>query len=54
MVRHRVAINDLGALSISMPDSLSLGPGNPHYTAEGYARMAQQVAENIQRVLKSK
>jgi len=47
MARHHIPIDDLYALTMSLPPDLSLGPGNVHYTPEGYARLAQKVAESI-------
>jgi len=54
MARHHIAIDDLYALSVSMPGELSLGPGNVHYTPEGYSRLARQVADSIERALEQK
>ena len=54
VARHEIAINDLHALSVSLPPDLSAGPGNVHYTPEGYARMARQVAASIEQALAHK
>lgn len=51
MARHHIPIDDLYALSVSMPAELSLGPGNVHYKPEGYSRLAKQVADSIEKAL---
>jgi lysophospholipase L1-like esterase len=47
MERHGIPIDDLHALSAGMPESMFLKPGNVHYTPEGYAKLAEQVARTI-------
>lgn len=47
MKKHGIAVNDLHTLTKSFPDELFSGPGNVHYTKEGYAKIAKQVADNI-------
>jgi lysophospholipase L1-like esterase len=54
MARHHVAIDDLYALSVSLPPDLSLGEGNVHYTPEGYSRLAAQAAASIEQALARK
>jgi len=51
MLKHGVAINDLHALTASFPSQLFSRPGDVHYTKEGSAQLAQQVAEAIQATL---
>jgi len=51
MARHHIPIDDLYALTMSLPPDLSLGPGNVHYKPEGYARLARKVADSITAVL---
>ena len=52
MTRHNIPIDDLYALTRSFPQTLFQGPGNAHYTAEGYARIAAQVSSSIESALK--
>jgi hypothetical protein len=47
MKKHGVAINDLYTLTKSLPPELFAGVGNVHYTKDGYAKIAKQVAEKI-------
>jgi len=47
MTRHHIPIDDLYTLSMSFPPELALGPGNPHFMPEGYARLGKQVADSI-------
>jgi hypothetical protein len=54
MTRHHIAIDDLYAVSVSMPAELSLGPGNVHYTPEGYSMLARQAAASIEKALAQK
>ena len=54
MARRDIAIDDLHALSVSLTPDLSAGPGNVHYTAEGYNRMAAQAAASIEQALARK
>jgi hypothetical protein len=51
MRKHGVAINDLNALTRGFPADLFQGPGDVHFTREGYRRIAGQVAESILAVL---
>ena len=51
MLKHGVAINDLHSLTASFPSQLFSRPGDVHYTKEGSAQLAQQVAEAIQATL---
>jgi hypothetical protein len=51
MERHHIATDDLAALTESMPEALSLAPGNVHYKPEGYERLASQVAGFVARAL---
>ncbi|MCX7016733.1 MAG: SGNH/GDSL hydrolase family protein [Candidatus Sumerlaeota bacterium] len=54
MKKHGVMIDDLYSLTKGLPPSLFLGPGNVHYTSEGYEKVAQRVAEVIEADLKGK
>lgn len=47
MNQHGVPINDLQALSRSLPKASFVGPGNVHYTKVGYGRLGEQVAASI-------
>lgn len=47
MKRHGVAIDDLYALTKEFPANLFAGVGNVHYTKDGYAKIAVQVADRI-------
>lgn len=51
MARHGIATDDLYLLSTRLPDAQWLGPGNVHFKAEGYGRLAGQVASSIERYL---
>lgn len=59
MERHGVSIDDLHGLSATFPiyGTSGEGPemfkstGNVHFTPEGYARLAQQVAESVEKTL---
>ena len=51
MKRHYIRTNDLNALTSSFDDSLFVGPGDVHYTEEGYANLAMQVADRIKAAL---
>lgn len=53
MQKHGIATDDLWTLSKSFDASLFSAPGNVHYTAEGYKRLAEQVAGSIQKALSS-
>lgn len=48
MRRHGIPINDLHALTASFASSLFVGPGDVHYTEDGYRLLARQVADFIQ------
>jgi len=47
LAAHRVAVDDLYALTRSFAGKHSVGPGDVHYTPEGYALLAEQVAAVI-------
>ena len=49
MKKHGVTTNDLYALTAAFPQSMFVRPGNVHYTKEGSARIARQVAEALMR-----
>lgn len=51
MKRHGVAINDLHALASGFDVSLWSAPGNVHFTKEGSAKLAEQVAKEIKATL---
>lgn len=54
MKRHKIAIDDLYAVSKRMPPEMFAGPGNVHYTKEGYRRLAESVAKSIRGALARK
>ena len=54
MKRHGVAINDLNSMTSGFAPDLFVGPGDVHFTAEGYALLAEQVAEHISNLLTRK
>ncbi len=47
MERHNIAVDDLHTLTSGLDPSMFKGPGDVHYTEEGYAVIAAQVAEQI-------
>jgi dienelactone hydrolase len=47
MKRHNIATDDLHMLTSGFDSSMFVGPGNVHYTEEGYAVVATQVARLI-------
>lgn len=47
MNRHNVVTDDLHTMTSTFDPSLFVKPGNVHYTKEGYATIAAQVAEQI-------
>jgi lysophospholipase L1-like esterase len=47
MERHEITVDDLHTLTSKFDQLLFIGPGNVHYTDEGYAVIAAQVAEQI-------
>jgi hypothetical protein len=49
MQRHGIPVDDLYTLTASFPPDLSAGPGNVHYTKSGYLKIAQQVADVIEK-----
>jgi len=51
MKKHGITINDIHGLTKEFPPTLFKGPGNVHYTQEGYKKIAQQVAEAIKLAL---
>ena len=51
MKKHGVAIDDLQALTATFPPELFKKPANCHYSDEGYARLAKQVADSILKML---
>jgi lysophospholipase L1-like esterase len=51
MKRHGVEINDLHALSKTFSPELFDAPGNVHFKAGGYQKLADQVAASIARAL---
>ena len=52
MQKHGVRIDDLHALTKTFGPELFVGPGDVHYTQEGSAKLATQVAESIAAALK--
>lgn len=51
MGRHGIPINDLHALSATFAAEMFVGPGDVHFTGEGAARLAVQVAGEIRKHL---
>lgn len=51
MKRHNIATDDLHTLTSDFDSSMFVGPGNVHYTEEGYAVIATQVAAQIRAAL---
>jgi lysophospholipase L1-like esterase len=51
MHKHGITINDLNALSRTFDKSLFKKPGDVHFTAEGYKKLAEQVTQAIQQAL---
>lgn len=51
MQRHHIPTNDLYALTRDQGGQHALKPGDVHYTLEGYARLADQVAAIVGRSL---
>ena len=52
MERHHIPINDLHAVSKAFAPALFVKPGDVHFTPEGSAKLAAQVAEMISARLK--
>lgn len=52
MKKHGVTINDLFATTKAFAPAMFIGPGNVHYTPEGYGKLAAQVAAKIAEALK--
>ncbi|CAD75526.1 MAG TPA: SGNH/GDSL hydrolase family protein [Rhodopirellula baltica] len=53
MDRHGILINDLHSLTKTFAADHFDGPGNVHYTQEGYRKIGQQVTDHILRALES-
>ncbi len=51
MRSRRMETNDLHALTAEFPPSYFVAPGDVHFTPEGSARIAAQVADTIARAL---
>jgi len=54
MERHHIPVNDLHRTSKSFPPELFSGPGDVHFTAEGSAKLARQVAKCISNALEAR
>ena len=54
MERHYIPVNDLHRTSKSFPPDLFSGPGDVHFTDEGSAKLARQVAECISNALEAR
>ncbi len=52
MKKHGILVDDLHAATKAFGPGMFLGPGNVHYTPEGYAKLAAQVVSAIESVLK--
>lgn len=53
MRAHNIPTDDLYALTKTFPPDEFQEPGNVHYTAAGYKRIAEQVASSIRKQLRS-
>jgi lysophospholipase L1-like esterase len=51
MTRHGIAIDDLHAVAASFPTNFFVGPGDVHFTPEGYQKLARQAAWVIESAL---
>lgn len=51
MEKHGIPINDLHALTKEFGPELFSGPGNVHFTGEGYDKIARQVAAAIEEAI---
>ena len=51
MKKHGIVTNDLHALTKTFATDQFDGPGNVHYTQEGYQKIAQQVTDSILKAL---
>jgi lysophospholipase L1-like esterase len=51
MKQHGIRIDDLHTLTRSFASNLFAGPGNVHYTRDGYQKIAAQVADRIRAAL---
>lgn len=51
MKRHKIPVNDLHRTSKSFPPELFSGQGDVHFSTEGSAKLAKQVAEYISNAL---
>lgn len=47
MKKHGIPINDLHAHALRKLPGIMKAPGDVHYTPEGYAYLAEKVAEEI-------
>lgn len=47
MRKHNIPIDDLHAVSKGLPTTLFAGPGNVHYTKDGYQHLAEAVVKAI-------
>jgi len=54
MQRHGIAVDDLFALTKGLSGKFSTKAGDVHFTAEGYEKLAVQVAATIEKVLPQK
>lgn len=54
MKKHGIITNDLHALTRTFTADLFSGPGNVHYTQEGYQKIGHQVTEHVLKILDSK
>lgn len=54
MERHGIEINDLNKITCEFTPDLFVGPGDVHFTQEGYAVIGAHVAEKISNLLTSR
>jgi hypothetical protein len=51
MVKHGLPINDLHATTQAFPPAMFAGLGNVHFSAEGSAKLAEQVVAHVAEAL---
>ena len=54
MQRHGIPTDDLHRLTADFAGKLSVGPHDVHFTVKGYQRLANQVADEISRLLEAR
>ena len=54
MKKHTIITNDLHTLTKTFAADQFTGPGNVHFTQEGYQKIGQQVTDHVLKTLKNK